>query len=102
MKKLLRQNPRQRYDFRVIDIDGKGKLSYYDDNPDLPPGKARVPIASEEDARKLIEKQQKDAGERELYYHFLYPRPTRGFPTVAQVEQYKKWFGTVANSLTSP
>jgi len=82
---------------RVLDIDGKtGALSFFDptnlDNP-------VQPIADEKSARALIARHKKEAGERQLYYHFLYPRIETGWPTLAQETAYKRWFTGVAQSL---
>jgi hypothetical protein len=82
---------------RVIDIDGKtGKLSFYDltniDNP-------KLPIPDQKAAQALIARHQKEAGERYLYYQFLFPRQETGRPTQAQVLEYRRWFKKVPNSL---
>lgn len=82
---------------RVLDVDGKtGALSFFDpanlDDPVLP-------IRDEKSARALIARHKKEAGERQLYYHFLYPRVETGWPTLAQETAYKRWFAGVAQSL---
>ena len=82
---------------RVIDIDGKtGGLSFFDaadlDNPILP-------IRDDKAARALIDRHKKEAGERQLYYHFLMPRKAGGHPTQQDEINYKRWFAGVANSL---
>lgn len=82
---------------RVLDVDGKtGALSFFDpaslDNPVLP-------IPDDKAARTLIARHKKEAGERQLYYHFLYPRVETGWPTLAQEMAYKRWFAGVAQSL---
>lgn len=82
---------------RVLDVDGKtGDLSFFDptnlDNPVLP-------IPNEKSARALIVRHKKEAGDRQLYYHFLYPRHETGRPTLAQEMAYKRWFAGVAQSL---
>jgi len=81
---------------RVLDIDGDGRLSFFDaaslDNPVMP-------IHDEKMARALIERHKMEAGEHTLYYHFLMPRKATGFPTQQQELDYKGWFARVANSL---
>ncbi len=75
---------------RVLEIDGdSGKLYYRD--PEL------IPIADEAAAHSLIESDRRKLGQKELYYLILYPR-SRGstYPTVAQREQYDRWFKGVA------
>jgi len=82
---------------RVLDIDGKtGSLSFFDpanlDNPVLPIHDAKM-------ARALIARHKQEAGEQQLYYHFLMPRQAAGHPTQADEIKYKRWFAGVANSL---
>jgi hypothetical protein len=77
---------------RVLDIDPKtGELFYYG------PGRDKNPIIdSEEKAQRLIERLKKnaEAGKRELYVLFLFPRNS-GYPEDAQFEQYERWFKNV-------
>ncbi len=82
---------------RVLDIDGKtGDLSFFDvSSPENPV----LVIATEKAAQVLIERHKKEAGDRLLYYHFLYPRRETGRPTEEQVLRYKDWFAGVANFL---
>ncbi len=75
---------------RVLEIAGDtGKLYYRD--PEL------IPIPDEAAAHALIESDRRKLGQKELYYLILYPR-SRGstYPTVAQREQYDRWFKGVA------
>jgi hypothetical protein len=58
-----------------------------------------LPITSAEMAHALIRRHQQEAGDRELYYIFLFPRGDTGFPTEQQFEQYKRWFGDVASGV---
>ena len=83
--------------FQVIDVDAKtGEIAHFDaargDQPFLK-------IADEKSAKALIERHQRDAKEREVYYYFLLPRPATGYPTVGQERRYKAWFAKIANSL---
>lgn len=100
LKELNRKNLQQRAAFHVIDVDGKnGTISYYDRNK--AEAKARIPIDNEKAAKELIDRHKKESEKRELYYYFFYPRPASDdFPTATQEKNYKKWFGSVANSLS--
>jgi hypothetical protein len=81
----------------VIDIDGKtGDISYYDA---ARPDQKVLKLTDEITVAALIERHQRDAGGRELYYLFLYPRPETGFPTRAQERRYQAWFAKVGHSL---
>ena len=82
---------------RVIDIDPKtGDLFYFDPgNAELPP----TPIKSAKDAETLIARLQNQAEGKDLFFWFLTPRVDSGYPTRGQVDQYRKWFAKVANSL---
>lgn len=81
----------------VIDIDGKtGEISYYDS---ARPDQKVVKLTDEDIVAALIDRHQRDAGGRELYYLFLYPRPETGFPTRAQERRYQAWFAKVGHSL---
>ena len=81
----------QRLFIRVLDLSGKtGELSSYDP---ATPTQPNVKITSADAAGALIRRHQREAGDRELYYLFLFPRPDTGFPTDRQFEQYKRWFG---------
>jgi hypothetical protein len=75
---------------RVLEIDGDtGKLHYRD--PEL------IPIPDEAAAHALIESDRRKLGQKELYYLILYPRSRSStYPTVAQREQYDRWFKGVA------
>jgi|YelNatPaOPRAMG01_1025707.scaffolds.fasta_scaffold207182_1 hypothetical protein len=75
---------------RVLEIDDdSGKLYYRDPE--------RILIADEAAAHALISSDRRKWGQKELYYLILYPRK-RGspYPTVAQREQYDRWFEGVA------
>lgn len=82
---------------RILDIDGKtGDLSFFDAASVEDP---MLPITSEKSAKALIARHKTEAGDRMLYYHFMYPRKETGRPTLAQEVKYKGWFTGVANSL---
>ena len=81
---------------RVVEIDADtGKLFYHDvDN--------RQEIRNQDDAVKLIAAHREEAGTRELYYLFLYPRRLTGFPLRSQTERYENWFRGVAHTIDNP
>ncbi len=82
---------------RVIDIDEKtGELIYFDrGNPERPP----TPVKSQKDADELIARLKQEAKSDELYLSFLPPRTDSGYPTRAQLDDYRQWFAKVTNSL---
>jgi hypothetical protein len=85
----------KRLAIQVLEIDAKtGKLYFRDPEP--------VEIASAEDARRLVERQRQQAGDRELYYLFLFPRQVSGYPEEGQVRQYDRWFQGVAHGIDNP
>jgi hypothetical protein len=96
LRKSALKSLQERTAFHILDVDGKnGELSFYD--PTLP--NPIVPVKDENAARELIEKHRQKSAGRDLYYYFLYPRPTTGFPTLRQERQFKTWFKDIANSL---
>jgi hypothetical protein len=85
----------QRLAVRVLEIDAEtGKLFQYDPE--------RVEIRNESDARSSIERHKREAGGRELYYLFLFPRKITGFPEERQMKQYERWFTGVAHGIDNP
>jgi hypothetical protein len=85
----------QRLAIRVLEISAvNGKLYYYDPEP--------VEIASEAEARKLIDRHRKEVGKQELYYLFLFPRKLTGYPEEKQVRDYERWFKDVAHGIDNP
>ena len=62
----------------------------------------RRQIGNQQDAVKLIGAHRAEAGTRELYYLFLYPRRLTGFPLRSQIEQYENWFRGVAHTTDNP
>ena len=86
----------QRLAIRVLEIDADtGKLYYYEPEQ-------RVEIASQAEARRLIDRQKQDAPGKELYYLFLFPRRVTGFPQEKQVKQYERWFEGVPHGFDNP
>jgi hypothetical protein len=89
---------KERLAVRVMEIDPQTGRLYYRD-PD------RVEIASQADARALIDRDRRErtAGQRELYYLILYPRdPASLYPLVGQKETYDRWFEGVALGYDKP
>ncbi len=97
LRQAAQQPLHKRTAIYIIDIDGKsGEISYYDANQ---PQQPLVKLTDEKAVAKLIERHQRDAGSRELYYLFLYPRPETAFPKRGQERNYQAWFAKVAHSL---
>jgi hypothetical protein len=120
LKQLLEENQRlrnanqqslqQRSFFKIIDISRKdGTISFYDETRQLDPV---IPLPNEKAAQVLIERHQADAKQAkrpDVYYYFMRARPSEedqkqgrlgsGFPTIGQINRYKKWFAGVANNL---
>jgi hypothetical protein len=87
----------QRLAIKVLEIDpANGKLYTFGDRG------ARIDIASAPDAEQLIRQHRDEAGGRELYYLFLFPRKDTGFPEQGQFEQYERWFASVPHGLDNP
>jgi hypothetical protein len=85
----------QRLAIRVLEIDADtGKLFYYDPDP--------VEIKNEGQAHELIRRQKQEAGGREIYYLFLFPRKVTRFPQKRQIQQYERWFAGVAHAIDNP
>jgi hypothetical protein len=86
----------QRLFIRVLEIDpDTGKLYYRE-----PEGVRE--IASQADALDLIARNKREAGNRELYYLFLFPRRLTGYPEQRQLERYDNWFKGVAHGTDNP
>jgi hypothetical protein len=87
---------RRRLALHVLEIDADtGKL--FDHGPNGP-----VEVANQAQARAIIDRDRRDAGGRELYYLFLFPRRITGFPEQRQVQQYERWFEGVAHGIDNP
>jgi hypothetical protein len=86
----------QRLFIHVLEIDADtGKLYYQQ-------GDQQVEIASQDEALQLIARHRQEAGIRELYYLFLYPRRLTGFPEEGQIRRYESWFKGVAHGMDNP
>jgi hypothetical protein len=86
----------QRLFIRVLEIDADtGKLFWQE-------GDDRLEIGSQDEALKLISRHRAEAGKRELYYLFLYPRRLTGYPEEGQVRKYESWFKGVAHGIDNP
>lgn len=86
----------QRLFIRVLEIHpDTGKLYYRE-----PEGVRE--IASQADALELIARNKREAGGRELYYLFLFPRRLTGYPEQRQLERYGDWFKGVAHGTDNP
>ena len=82
---------------RIIDVDGKdGSISFFDHKR---PKEPALKITDAKVARALIDRHKAEAGGREVYYYFMYPRVRSIYPLFGQELEYQQWFKTVANSL---
>ena len=98
LRKLKAQALQQRLAVRVLQIDDRTGKLYYND-PE------RVEVKDQAQALRLIEmdRQQRGAGQKELYYLILYPRDRRSpYPTRAQRRAYDRWFEGVARGYDIP
>ena len=85
----------ERLTVRVLEVDhDTGKLYYYDPE--------RVEIANQADAQRLIDRERRKAGGRELYFLFLFPREVSGFPLQRQVTDYERWFAGMPHGFDNP
>ncbi len=86
----------QRLYIRVLEIDADtGKLFYRE-----PEGVRE--IGSQADALDLVVRHKREAGKRELYYLFLFPRRLTGYPEQRQLQRYDSWFKVVAHGTDNP
>lgn len=79
----------------VLEIDGTTGRLYHR-------GPTRTEIASQADALALIDRQQRLAAGREVYFLILYPRELTGFPEQRQVAAFDRWFATVPHGYDNP
>jgi len=79
----------------VLEIDPESGKLYHR-------GPVRIEIANQADAVALIERQQRLAGGREVYFLILYPRELTGFPEQRQVLGYERWFAGVPMGFDNP
>jgi hypothetical protein len=93
LRKLLRQNPVDRFVLRSLQIDGdNGDLFYYKTTAD---GSAVRVNLDEEKARLLVAEDSKPpfrAGDQKLVYVIVRPPQRSLYPTRAQRRQYEGWF----------
>jgi hypothetical protein len=90
-----------RLSIRVLEIGEEGELYYFDAQR---AGDRRVRLTSDT-VRDFIARQRREAGENELYFLLLYPRPASGFaafPLRGQREQYDRWFDGIAHGYDIP
>ncbi len=84
-----------RMSVRVLEIDkSDGRLYYFD--PD------RQEVRAPADAQRLIDRQRRLAGAKEVFFLILYPRELSGFPLQSQVDTYRQWFADVPHGFDNP
>lgn len=100
LRKLEQKPVQEKIALHVVDINPEdGRIYFFDPaNADVP----KVWMNNDKDAQELIARHRKEAPGKDLYYFFLYPRQESGYPTLAQVRQYRSWFTGVGNSLRGP
>jgi hypothetical protein len=80
---------------RVLEIDrNSGKLFDYDPE--------RVEIATASAAQDLIERQRQASIGRDVYFLFLFPRESSGYPLERQMTAYSDWFKDVPHGFDDP
>jgi len=81
---------------RVLEIDAdSGKLFVNEAGE-------RLEIANQAEALRFIARHRRGAGDKEVYYLFLYPRRLTGYPEERQVKRYEEWFKEVAHGRDNP
>ncbi|MSU78186.1 MAG: hypothetical protein EXS16_08825 [Gemmataceae bacterium] len=97
LRNQAQRNMQQQAYVRIIDINPKdGSISFFDDRN---PKNSIVQVANIKSAQGLIDRHKAEAGKREMYYYFMYPRQRTIYPLFGQEQEYKVWFKNVANSL---
>jgi hypothetical protein len=86
----------QRLLVRVLEIDADSGKLYATEGGD------RFEIANQAEAIRLITRHRQEAGNKEVYYLFLFPRRLTGFPEERQAKQYEEWFKNVAHGRDNP
>jgi hypothetical protein len=88
----------ERLNVRVLEIDPKtGRLFYFVENE-------RREVRNELDAQRLIDEHLRASapGKKEAFFLILYPRVVSGYPEQQQVDNYRKWFRSVAIGFDNP
>src|SRR5262249_40900125 len=81
---------------QVLEIDSDTGELYYQE------ASQRLRVAGEDAAVQLIARHRQEAGRRELYYLFLFPRRMTGYPEERQIRKYEQWFKGVAHGMDNP
>src|SRR5262249_10165129 len=79
----------------VLEIDAESGKLYHR-------GATRLEIANQADAMSLIERQQRLASGREVYFLILYPRELTGVPAQRHIVSYERWFEGVPIGFDNP
>lgn len=88
----------ERLSVRVLEIDGATGKLFYGAGPE------RVELASESQARGLVDslRRRRENEGRDLYFLFLLPRTPSGYPTQGQIDMYRRWFAGVPSGFDNP
>jgi hypothetical protein len=89
----------ERFAVFVLGIDSKSGLLFYYDPLEA---NKKVILRTAADARKLIDRQRKIAGDRDPYFLFQEPQGKSRFPIGSQRDEYEKWFKGVKHGFESP
>ena len=80
---------------KVLEIDpASGELYHFD--PD------RRTLRTQADAQRLIDQVKREARLRDPFFLIVYPRRISGFPTLDQINAYRRWFDDVDHGFDNP
>lgn len=89
----------ERMSVRVLEIDkASGKLFAFE--PDSP--EPKVEVKDQADAQRLIDRQRRLAGAKDVFFLILYPRELTGYPLQKQTDTYRRWFKDVPHGFDNP
>jgi hypothetical protein len=95
-----RANVADRMSVRVLEIEAEtGKLFDYQREGPTP---KRVEVANKADALLLIDRHKQKADGKPVYFLILGPRKLSGFPSEAQLREYRTWFQDVPHGFVNP
>jgi len=84
---------------RVLEIDqATGKLFAFEPDAANP----RQEVKDHADAQRLIDRQRRAAGTKDVFFLILYPRELTGYPLQSQIDAYRGWFKDVPHGFDNP
>ena len=101
VQRLLRERSElaERINVTVLEIDAATGRLYGFDAASADP---RLEIRDQADAQRIIDRQKRLSGSREVFFLILYPRELTGYPLQRQVEKYRRWFKDVPHGFDNP